>query len=82
MVLVAADAEALPFRTGAFDAAVIGFPFCTIPQPANVLGEVRRVVRPSGAVRLLNTYAQGPPNRSIAGLAHARVAGSGRWVSP
>jgi ubiquinone/menaquinone biosynthesis C-methylase UbiE len=53
VLLVAADAEALPFRAGAFDAAVIGFALCTIPQPANALAEVARAVRSNGAVRLL-----------------------------
>jgi ubiquinone/menaquinone biosynthesis C-methylase UbiE len=53
VLLVAADAEALPFRAGAFDDAVIGLALCSIPDPSNALAEVCRTVRSGGAVRLL-----------------------------
>jgi ubiquinone/menaquinone biosynthesis C-methylase UbiE len=53
VLLVAADAEALPFRAGAFDDAVIGLALCTIPDPGNALAEVCRTVRAGSAVRLL-----------------------------
>lgn len=51
--LVAADAERLPFRARVFDGAVGTLVFCTIPEPARALDELLRVVRPGGAVRLL-----------------------------
>ena len=53
VLLTVADAEALPFRDGAFDDAVVGFALCTIPHPDDALAEVRRTVRSDGAVRLL-----------------------------
>ena len=53
VLLVAADAEALPFRDATFDAAVVGLALCTIPHPPLALGELRRAVRLGGAVRLL-----------------------------
>lgn len=53
VLLAAADAEALPFRDGAFDDAVVGLALCTIPHPGTALTEVRRTVRAGGAVRLL-----------------------------
>ena len=53
VLLVAANAEALPFRHGAFDEAVVGLALCTIPHPDDALAEVRRTVRSGGAVRLL-----------------------------
>jgi ubiquinone/menaquinone biosynthesis C-methylase UbiE len=53
VALVAADAEALPFRDRAFDAAVATLAFCTIPRPERALAELRRVVRPGGPVRML-----------------------------
>ncbi len=53
VLLVAADAESLPFRDGLFDTAVIGLALCTIARPENALAEVRRTVRPGGALRLL-----------------------------
>jgi len=50
---VAADAEALPFRAQTFDDAVVGFAFCTIPRPARAVAELRRVLHPRAACRLL-----------------------------
>ena len=51
--LVVADAEALPFRTEAFDAGVVGLALCTIPHPDRAMDEMRRVLRHGSAVRLL-----------------------------
>jgi ubiquinone/menaquinone biosynthesis C-methylase UbiE len=51
--LVVARAEALPFRDGAFDTVVSGLVLCSVDDPAAALAEVRRVLRPGGAVRLL-----------------------------
>ena len=53
VILVAADAERLPFRTEAFDTAVVQLALCTIPRPERALEELRRVLRPSAALRLL-----------------------------
>lgn len=53
IILAAADAEALPFRERTFDTAVVGFALCTIARPERALAELRRVLRPSGALRLL-----------------------------
>ena len=51
--LVLADAQHLPFRDGAFDAAAATFVFCSVPDPVMGLGEVRRVLREEGQVHLL-----------------------------
>lgn len=53
VLLVAADAELLPFRDGAFDEAVVGLAMCTIPHPERALAELRRTLRPGAALRLL-----------------------------
>lgn len=53
IVLVAADAQLLPFPDGTFDTVVVGLGLCTIPSPMNALGELRRVLRPGGVARLL-----------------------------
>jgi ubiquinone/menaquinone biosynthesis C-methylase UbiE len=53
IVLVAADAEALPFRERAFDTVIVGLGLCTIPSPSGALAELRRVLRPGGVARLL-----------------------------
>lgn len=51
--LVRASAEALPFRTGAFDTVVSSLVFCSVPHPARGLAEVRRVLGRGGALRMI-----------------------------
>ena len=51
--LVIADARALPFRDGVFDAAVSVLAFCTIPQPEKAAAEMRRVLNSAGVAHLL-----------------------------
>jgi ubiquinone/menaquinone biosynthesis C-methylase UbiE len=46
-------AEALPFRSGAFDTVVSGLVFCSVAEPRRGLAEVRRVLRPEGTLRML-----------------------------
>jgi SAM-dependent methyltransferase len=56
----AADARALPFSGGSFDAAMAGFLLNHLP-PAPVLAEMARVVRPGGAV-MASTWSAGRPD--------------------
>lgn len=51
--LVQGDAQALPFRTGAFDTVVSGLVFCSVPDPMRGLAEVKRVLRSGGTLRML-----------------------------
>lgn len=51
--LVAASAEALPFRDGAFDTVVSGLVFCSVPRAGVGLAEVRRVLARDGVLRML-----------------------------
>jgi ubiquinone/menaquinone biosynthesis C-methylase UbiE len=51
--LVAARAEALPFRAASFDTVVSGLVLCSVDDPARALAEVRRVLRQDGALRAL-----------------------------
>lgn len=44
------DGQALPFPDGSFDAALSTFTLCTIPHVDVALREVRRVLRPGGAL--------------------------------
>ncbi len=46
------DAQALPFSDGSFDAGIVTLVFCSIPDAARGLAELRRVVRPGGEVLL------------------------------
>ncbi len=51
--LIVADAQQLPFRDGAFDAAAASFVFCSVPDAVAGLEEARRVLRTDGKVHLL-----------------------------
>src|SRR3972149_1510341 len=51
--LVLADAQRLPFRDGAFDAAAATFVFCSVPDPVLGLREGRRGLRQEGSVHLM-----------------------------
>lgn len=53
VLLVAADAQALPFKDCSFDTCVIALGLCTIPSPVSALAEVSRVLRVGGTARLL-----------------------------
>jgi ubiquinone/menaquinone biosynthesis C-methylase UbiE len=52
-LLVQARAEALPFRDGTFDTVVSGLVFCSVEDPDAALAEIRRVLAPGGALRML-----------------------------
>jgi SAM-dependent methyltransferase len=55
-----ADAHALPFSGGAFDACVSGLVVNFLAEPARALGEMRRVLRPGGTVAAyVWDYAEG-----------------------
>lgn len=51
--LVVADAQALPFRDGAFRSAVCALTFCTIADPGSAAREMRRVLQATGSACLL-----------------------------
>ena len=51
--VTAASVEALPFRDGVFDTIASSLAFCSVADPARGLAEVRRVLRPSGHLRML-----------------------------
>jgi ubiquinone/menaquinone biosynthesis C-methylase UbiE len=53
LFLYRGDAHDIPFSDGVFDAAIITFALCTIPQPRRALDEAHRVVRPGGKLRFL-----------------------------
>src|SRR5262249_26085637 len=51
--LIAGSAEALPFRDASFDTVVSGLVFCSVPDAARGLGEVRRVLHGAGELRAI-----------------------------
>jgi SAM-dependent methyltransferase len=47
------DGQSLPFEDDSFDAALSTWTLCTIPDVAAALAEVRRVLKPGGAMHFL-----------------------------
>jgi ubiquinone/menaquinone biosynthesis C-methylase UbiE len=48
IMLVRASAERLPFRNASYDAIVMTWTLCSIPDPRAALAEMRRVLHPHG----------------------------------
>jgi ubiquinone/menaquinone biosynthesis C-methylase UbiE len=59
MTPLAAGAENIPLESGCIDTAVTTWSLCTIPEPLKALSEVRRVLRPDGAL-LFVEHGQSP----------------------
>lgn len=59
MDFVEGDAEALPFMTGTFDAAVSVFGCMFAPDQPRTAAELRRVVRPGGRIALASWTPEG-----------------------
>jgi ubiquinone/menaquinone biosynthesis C-methylase UbiE len=51
--LVRARGEALPFRDGVFDTAVVTLVLCSVDDPKQALAELHRVLRPGGRLHFL-----------------------------
>lgn len=62
--LVRGSAEALPFRDASFETVLSGLVFCSVPDPARGLAEVRRVLRPDGELRMLEHVRSTVPWRA------------------
>jgi ubiquinone/menaquinone biosynthesis C-methylase UbiE len=80
--LVQARAEALPFRSAAFDTVVSGLVFCSVDDPDAGLREVRRTLSPGGTLRMLEHVRSERPWRArlqdLVQPAWTRVAGGCR----
>lgn len=56
-VVIDAPSGALPFEDGHFDEVVCTLVLCSVPDPAQTLAEVRRVLRPGGRIRFIEHVA-------------------------
>ena len=45
--------EDIPFADGSFDTTVVTFTLCSVEDPAKVLGELRRILKPRGKLLFL-----------------------------
>ncbi len=82
--LVAARAEALPFPADYFDYVTCGVVFCTVPEVAKGLAEIRRVLKPGGQFRFFEHVGaeRGPVRWVQQGLARPwKWAGAGCWLT-
>lgn len=76
--LVRARAEALPFRDGAFDTVVSGLVFCSVSDVPRALGEVRRVLKAGGLLRMLEHVRS---RRRVAGWLQDRTQPAWTWFT-
>ncbi|MCB0188585.1 MAG: class I SAM-dependent methyltransferase, partial [Caldilineaceae bacterium] len=53
MVIDVAPAEKLPYATEAFDVVVSSLVFCSVADQQAALGEIRRVLRPTGSLLMV-----------------------------
>jgi ubiquinone/menaquinone biosynthesis C-methylase UbiE len=81
-----ADAQALPAADASIDSVLSTWTLCTVPDPAQVLAEIRRVLRPGGAFHFAEHGLA--PDAAIARSQHRltplqrRVAGGCRLDRP
>lgn len=76
--LLLASVEALPFKDGSFHTVVSGLCFCSVPDPARGLAEVRRVLAPGGALRMLEHVRS---TNSFWAWVQDRLAPAWRWFT-
>lgn len=55
IVLVQADAQALPIATETFDAVVLRMALSQMPEPASALNEAVRILKPAGFLSVIDT---------------------------
>lgn len=83
ITLTQAPAETLPFADAMFDSVVATLVFCSVSDPARSLGEIKRVLKPGGALLLFeHVRAQGAIAARIDDLLTpftTRLAGGCHW---
>lgn len=61
--LVGAVAEALPLPDASVDAALVALVLCSVPDPVGAAAELRRVLRPTGTLHVLEHVHAAPGSR-------------------
>jgi ubiquinone/menaquinone biosynthesis C-methylase UbiE len=81
--LLRGDALALPVRSGALDGATAHSLLYLLPDPGAALREIRRVLRPGGAIAVLEPRAGAPDSRRAlaTGTHHAMAMAMWRGMS-
>jgi len=59
--LMEADVQQLPFEDGSFDTVATASTFCSVPNPAQGLSELYRVMKPGGRLLMLEHVRSGNP---------------------
>ncbi len=81
--LTQAPAEALPFADATFDSAVATLVFCSVSDPLRSLAEIKRVLKPGGALLLFeHVRAEGALTARIQDMVTPftkRLAGGCHW---
>jgi ubiquinone/menaquinone biosynthesis C-methylase UbiE len=62
--VVAGVADALPAEDASFDAAVVALVLCSVPDQRSALGEVARVLRPGGQLRIYEHVRAGDAHKA------------------
>ncbi len=68
LTLVHADAHALPYEDGGFDAVAVGATLNEFADPERALAEVARVLRPGGRAWFMYAARGGGPGRAVQAL--------------
>ena len=68
------DAGATDFADASFDIAIAMYVMTVVPDPAAVMAELARVVRPGGCVLVLNHFSRPNDDRSVVARLERRMA--------
>ena len=71
------DAAALEFHDHSFDVVVAPFVMSVVPDPARVIEEMWRVLKPGGQLVLMNHYAA---ERGVRAHIERAASGAGAWL--
>jgi SAM-dependent methyltransferase len=65
VTVVQGHGGSLPYDAGSFDAAVVSLVLCSVPDPAVLLAELRRVLGPDGELRFFEHVRSANPIRGV-----------------